>query len=416
VTPEGTVARHLAATRITEAVGPLDGPIAKHYKAWFSDLTERLARRFGELEPTDLFVTCTANAESELLVGEDWRVIVHDQHFGRTLNRLTTFVLRSWPVTRVQAWAFERIAVVALERGDLDSTQLALALSSTLSQIDDPPEEEPVLDAARALMVEIGEFFVLAHEVAHTALGEGAYTSLEKHLYAELEESFEQERKTSVENRDLISRQMVDDVAHALNQHLRSEPSAADLRRLREIAPIDGDRKEIEWLANHKFLYEELACDQIATELTIERFRDWFELIDTQTVLPAILMTLHHLTSLEYLRAIGRGDRSTIAPTIRSTMLRKSVWRTMTRRMYHDQSAAPLGELYVSVTQDHAHKLGDQVLFIVPILWDKARESLARKRGGGAPLEPDLQALREIVWSHARPVSPRAFKNLRKSP
>ena len=140
------VAARLAAMRITRAVGPLDGALAHHYRTWHAELTQGLAKRFGNLEPAELFVTCTANAQSELLCGAGSCTIVHDRHLGRTLNRMTYFVVRDWPASRVQAWAFERLAIAALSRGDLHATQLALALSSHLANVDEAPAENAALD------------------------------------------------------------------------------------------------------------------------------------------------------------------------------------------------------------------------------------------------------------------------------
>lgn len=409
MTAERIVATRLAATRTTKAVGPLDGLLARHYHAWHADLNARLAKRFDDLQPADLFVTCTANAQSELLVGADWQAIVHDQHLGRTLNRMTIFVLRDWPASRVHAWAFERLATAALSRGDLKSTQLALALSASLANADEVPGKEPDLDGARAVMVTIQEFFVLAHEVAHTALGEAAHEYLEKNLGAELELALKQREAVQLENQDAIADQMAHDVAQAVSRHIGGTASAEDVERLRELGRVDDALDEGDWLRTHQFLYEELACDLIATELTLDYFRDLHETADVETVLPAILMALHHLTSLEYLKTIGDPNALSIHQTLQATMVRKSVWRDMTRKMYGVESSVALGHLYVEVTQDHAHKLGDQVLFIVPAVWDKARSMLDGKDGAASSKEPDVSALRDAVWSFAQPAPSVTF-------
>ena len=405
MSPERLVAAHLAATRITHMEEPLDGPLAGHYRAWHAELTDRLVTRFDDLEPAPLFVTCTANARSELLSGAGWRTIVHDQHLGRTLNRMTYFVLNDWPSSRVQAWAFERLATAALGRGDIDATQLALALSAGLSNLDEPPTVDPARDAARAVMVTIQEFFVLAHEVAHTALGEAAHARLEGHLRDELETAFEQRTAVLEEQRDAIADQMARDVAEAVSRHLGAgAASAEDLERLRDFADVDGGLDEAAWLRTHPFLYEELACDLIATELTLEHFQDIDPAIDLRTVLPAVLMALHHLTSLEYLGTISDVGALDIGQTLGAAMVRKSVWRDLTRKMYEAGSDVHLGRLYVDVTQDHAHKLGDQVLFIVPTIWREARAELDARREGTDASEPkDIGQLRDLVWSFARP-------------
>ena len=166
------------------------------------------------------------------------------------------------------------------------------------------------------------------------------------------------------------------------------------------MARRDDRPDEAAWLRAHKFVYEELACDLIAMELTLEHFNDLDAAIGTQTVLPAILMALHNLTSLEYLRTLGEG---TVAETLRAAMIRKSVWRTMTRSMYEAESPEPLGPLYVDVTQDHAHKLGDQVLFIVPTTWSEARATIAALRKDKPETLPDAKRLHDIVWSLAKP-------------
>ncbi len=395
------VAARLAAMRITRAVGPLDSALAHHYRAWHAELTQGLAKRFGNLEPAELFVTCTANAQSELLRGAGWCTIVHDQHLGRTLNRMTYFVVRDWPASRVQAWAFERLAIAALSRGDLHATQLALALSSHLANVDEAPGENAALDAARALMVTIEEFFVLAHEVAHTALGAAAHANLERHLGDELDLALKNDT-VDPEQQDAIADQMARDVAQAVSRHIGGSPSAEDLERLREMACRDDPPDEAAWLRAHKFLYEELACDLIATELTLEHFNDLDAAIGTQTVLLAILMALHNLTSLEYLRTLG-DPQAAVAETLRAAMIRKSVWRKMTRSMYDAESPEPLGPLYVDVTQDHAHKLGDQVLFIVPTTWREARATIVALRKDKPETLPDAKRLHDIVWSLAKP-------------
>ena len=169
------------------------------------------------------------------------------------------------------------------------------------------------------------------------------------------------------------------------------------------MARRDDPPDEAAWLRAHKFLYEELACDLIATELTLEHFNDLDVAIGIQTVLPAILMALHNLTSLEYLRTLG-DPQAAVAETLRAAMIRKSVWRKMTRSMYDAESPEPLGPLYVDVvTQDHAHKLGDQVLFIVPTTWREARATIAALRKGKPEILPDAKRLHDIVWSLAKP-------------
>ncbi len=388
--------------RITRAAGPLDGPLAHHYHAWHAELTEGLTKRFGDLEPAGLFVTCTANAQSELLRGAGWRTIVHDQHLGRTLNRMTYFIVRDWPASRVQAWAFERLAIAALSRGELDAAQLALALSSHLANVDEAPGQDAALDAARALMVTIEEFFVLAHEVAHTALGAAAHANLEKNLGDQLDLALKRDETVDPEDQAAVAEQMARDIAQAVSRHIGGSPSAEDLECLRELARREDRPDEAAWLRAHKFLYEELACDLIATELTLEHFNDPDAAIDMQTVLPAILMALHNLTSLEYLRTLGDSEGA-VAETLRAAMIRKSVWRKMTRGMYEAESPVPLGPLYVDVTQDHAHKLGDQVLFIVPTTWRQAQAKIAALREHKEETLPDAKALHDIVWSLARP-------------
>jgi hypothetical protein len=399
------VAARLAAVRITRAVGPLDGPLTRHYQAWHAELTEALAKRFTDLKPAELFVTCTANAQSELLVGSSGRTIVHDQHLGRTLNRMTYFVVRDWPASRVQAWAFERIATATLGRGDLNATQLALALSSHLGNVDDAPDDDAALDAVRALIVTIEEFFVLAHEVAHSALGAEAHANLEKRLGDELDLALARDDAADPEHEAAIADQMARDIAQAVSRHIGGSPSAEDLEPLREMARGEDPPDEAAWLRGHKFLYEEVACDLIATELTLEHFHELDAAIDLQTVLPAILMALHNLTSLEYLRTLAEAESPAVAETLRATTIRKSVWRRMTRSMYEAESPEPLGPLYVAVTQDHAHKLGDQVLFIVPTTWREARATIAGLREDKEEALPDASKLHEIVWSLAQPAN-----------
>lgn len=402
MTLDRIVAARLEATRITKMAGPLSGELPDRYEKWHAELNDRLSRRFTNLEPAPLFVTCTANAQSELLIGEGGRTIVHDQHLGRTLNRMTYFVVRDWPASRVHAWAFERIATAALGRGDPQGTQLALALSAGLKDVDDVPEQNPTLDRARALMVDIQEFFVLAHEVAHTALGEAAHTSLKEHLREELEHNLRQREAVVADNRDAIADQIAQDVAGAVDRYLGATASEEDLKRLRSLADIDRVPNEIDVLNSHRFLYEELACDLIATEITLEHFREIHDLFNLQTVLPAILMALHHLTSLEYLRIVGSPNNDSISQTLQAAMIRKSVWRDMTRQMHEAECPDSLGELYLAVTQDHAHKLGDQVLFIVPVTWNRAQETLATQSSDRSST-PDLAMLREAVWKLARP-------------
>jgi len=143
----------------------------------------------------------------------------------------------------------------------------------------------------------------------------------------------------------------------------------------------------------------EVACDLIATELTLEHFAESDPSIGPQTVLPAILMALHHLTSLEFLATVVDPRALELEATLQATMVRKSVWRDMTRKMY-EAERGELGRMYVSATQHHAKYLGDQVLFIVPGHWREAQESLAGRARDNAP---DVALLRDAVWSFAKP-------------
>lgn len=399
----GVIAARLGATRITQMAGPLSGPLPEHYRAWHAELGDRLATRFDDLEPSELFVTCTANAQSELLSGDGWQAIVHDQHLGRTLNRMTYFVLRDWPPSRVQAWAFERLATAALSRGDLEGTQLALGLSAVLSQVDEAPGSDHDLDAARALMVTIQEFFVLAHEVAHTALGETAHASLESHLRDELESSLGRDEQVHDEHLGAIADKMARDVAEAVRRHTGVTASPEDLDRLRRTVHPGDMLDEVAWLRDHRYLYEEMACDLIATELTVDHFKEMHEEIDVRTVLPAILMGLHNLASLEFLATISGADASVPEGTLRAAMMRKSVWRDMTRKMYDAETPAGLGRIYVDLSEDHAHKLGDQILFIVPTIWREAQRELEARRGAELPSEVGGARMRDAVWAFADP-------------
>jgi len=299
----------------------------------------------------------------------------------------------------VHAWAFERVATAALTRGDVDATRLALALSAHLGNVDEAPGPDADRDAARALMVTIEEFFVLTHD---TALGEAAHENLERHLRDELEAALRSREAVQAEHWDAITDQMARDISQAVSRHVGGAPSEADLDRLREFARVEETLDEVDWLGRHQFLYEELACDLIATELTLEHFRDLDPAIDTRVVLPAILMALHHLTSLEYLRTIvDADDGSSAGQTLGATMVRKSVWRDVTRNMYDAQSASELGRMYVDVTQEHVHKLGDQVRFIVPTTWRDARTALAARQTTACTGEPTGGRLRNAVASLA---------------
>lgn len=403
MTSSDIVATRLTATRITDTPGPLGTEMAVHYRAWHAELTERLATRFTSLEPADLFVTCTANAESELLIGAHGRTIVHDQHLGRTLNRMTLFVVGEWPASRVQAWAFERLATAALVRGDYESSQLALGLHASLVQADDAPRNSEETMAAKSLIVTIQEFFVLAHEVAHTALGNTTHEQLEAHLSDDLDVVYAKAKDTEIDLNSEIDRQWKTDLTVAIKRHLGTDetPTEEDLSRLDPIEkpePLD----ERDWLRSHKYMYEELACDLIATELTVDHFRDLHDAIELRTVLPAILLALHNLTTLEYLRSIGDDRTDDIQETLVAAMIRKSVWRNMTRRMYQDQSPYSLAEYYVQITEEHAHYLGDQVLFIVPTTWTMLLKEIGKRDGKLEVDETELMGLRSLVWSFAK--------------
>jgi hypothetical protein len=400
------VAAHLTATRITELTGPRDGEIAGDYRAWHADLTRQLGERFTGLKPVELFVACTANAKSELLVADGVRTIVHDEYLGRTLNRMTRFVIHDWPPNLVQSWAFERVATAAWARGDAAATRLGLGFAAHVGRTAKPPTPNPALDAVRQVFVTLQEFFVLAHEVAHSALGETAHESLEKHLRDELDAILRQSAAVQEDLTEVLAESMANDVAQAVARHLgMDEPPDDGFEQLKEFGRGGHDFDEGAWLRDHPYLYEEVACDLMATELTLEHFHEENSAIDTQTVLSAILMALHHLTSLEYLESLI-GDHETGA-TLHATMVRKSVWRQMTRATYDVQCPSPLGEVYAQITQDHAKKVGDQVLFVVPVQWRKAHALLAEAEDNH--LSPaNAKALRDLIWALARPAEPSA--------
>jgi len=401
------VAAHLTATRITELTGPRDGELAGHYRAWHADLTRRLGERFTRLKPVELFVACTANAKSELLVTDGTRTIVHDEYLGRTLNRMTRFVIHDWPPNLVQSWAFERVATAAWARGDAAATRLGLGFAAHLGQAAEKPALNPALDAVRQLLVTLQEFFVLAHEVAHSALGEASHESLERHLGDELDAIFRQGVAVQEDLTEAVAEAMANDVAQAVARHLGMDaPPDEGLEQLKEFGR-DGDGfDEGAWLRDHPYLYEEVACDLIATELTLEYFHEENSAIDVQTVLSAVLMALHHLTSLEYLESLvgARGDKAWA--TLRATMVRKSVWQQMTRAMYDAQCPSRLAEVYAQITQDHAKKVGDQVLFVVPVEWEQAQALLAKDGRHQDVTRAKTKALRGLIWSLARPAEP----------
>jgi len=395
---ERLLAARLAATRVTDRPGPLTGDLPRIYHAWHQELHGRLAQRFVDLQPSQLFVTCTANARSELVIGPDSRTIVHDQHLGRTLNRMTSYVIREWPASRVQSWAFERLATLAFVGGDLTSTQLGLAFASRFRSADEPPPPDETLDRVRGVFAGAQEFFVLAHEVAHTALGSAAHERLEGHLQDELDAELARTEVVGTKNADEIAAQLARDVATAVERHTGQSPPIDFAPPARLLRAEDG-LDERAWLRAHRFLYEEVACDLIATELTLEHFAESDPSIGPQTVLPAILMALHHLTSLEFLATVVDPRALELEATLQATMVRKSVWRDMTRKMY-EAERGELGRMYVSATQHHAKYLGDQVLFIVPGHWREAQESLAGRARDNAP---DVALLRDAVWSFAKP-------------
>jgi hypothetical protein len=395
---ERLLAARLFATRVTDEPGPISGELPRIYHAWHQELHGRLAQRFVDLQHSQLFVTCTANARSELVIGPGSRTIVHDQHLGRTLNRMTSFVVREWPASRVQSWAFERLATLAFVRGDLASTQLALAFASRFRHADEPPSADETLDRVRGLFVTAQEFFVLAHEVAHTALGSAAHERLEDDLREELDAELAHREAVGRENADENAAQLARDVATAVERHT-GQPPPVDFEPPARLLRVEDGLDERAWLRAHRFLYEEVACDLIATELTLEHFAEFDPKIGPQTVLPAILMALHHLTSLEYLATVVDSRALELEATLQSTMVRKSVWRDMTRKMYEPE-VGELGPMYVSATQHHARYLGDQVLFIVPGHWREAHELLA---GRSRDDVPNAALLRDAVWSFANP-------------
>lgn len=397
-------AAHVAATRITGFRTEVKGPLSDVYHGWHRDLTAQLRTRFSDLQECDLHVACTANARSELLALGPAKVIVHDQHLGRTLNRLTQFVLGDWPASRVQAWAFERVAVAGFAAGDLEGARLALAMSSQLRTQNPVPAIDPKLDDTRKLFVSLQEFFVLAHEVAHTALGEHAHGWLEQHFRDEIREGFSRQGAIGREYAEAIAEQMVSDVVAAIGRHFGSvNPSPEQLEDLRQFALRGEKFDEFEWLQKNPYLYEEIACDLIATELTIDRFAKLADVIDPQAVLPALLMGLHHLTSIEYLHGIGDPRVEDTEHTLQAAMVRKSAWRQVTRAMYHDQVPVAMGDMYTQVTQHQAGVVGDQALFIVPVMWQQARELLTKRSEPDGGRRVDADRLRELIWSLADP-------------
>lgn len=334
--------RYIGQSRLARE-NPTDGPWQHQRHAEFlSDVLARLGTD-GPPAPPELQIVSTVNAEVETLDLAGKHVLIFDRDFGQTLATLNGFLVDKPQPEGILSWGLSRIAASLAIQGDSERAFAALSGSVFLDSAGYAAADRYLTYVAHGVLLQ--EYFAIAHECAHMAMSDGGLGGFTQ-IYGQ------------------IVRGIADQFGRPDNSQAGEESwrdplvmlqKAAIGAILRDPAAPPADSKYEEWLSEvsrstvpdlmrdaPSRLREELTCDAIATELTLDA---WSDAIGEAEIIEAIFNGLSNLLSSEYVRFIGRlaASRSLADPeqglplsvqimvgltgNMQSVIVRRIVWR-----------------------------------------------------------------------------------------
>lgn len=352
-----TTTRFLAQTRPVLLRAGAGDPRTDRIADFFEDILGRM--KLPDHHWPALHTVASPDAIVETLAVDGDAVIVYDHYLAQSFFRLTRFALEGWPADLVMAWACRPLGITFARLGRFGEALVSIHASRELPE-STPPVYPAVHDGL--LNMSLQEYFVLAHECAHTALEHG-----DPRLVART--GFNEVVDRGIRHCDDLPTtpaQRKADIQAAARRAM-----AAALRTMRttaQVTPLDqsSPRAPTElgaYLVSHPHLYEEFRCDVIATEVTM-KFAKVKLGLNPRDVLPAILQALLNLDALEHIRQHGRSLISVSRPgQVMETSLRKAFWQWHAPMAYGDHAGG--AEAILQTFNEVERRFRDNVMDIV---------------------------------------------------
>jgi hypothetical protein len=345
---DDVIPRYLKQTRPIAAI-PEAEAVRDAYALFLDDIFGRLSLPTA-LRPR-LYFASTPDAHTETVFLRDEAVIVEDVQLAQCLADLSRFSLESWPADHVMAWAFRILAVALIRFGRVGEATVALDMAERWVS-SAPPSVPATWSGARHFALQ--QYFVLAHECAHTALADGDPEIVAREGFREVVDSIlaaldQQLTNGSAELKSSLADEITKADADAMGRAARTV--SPDARAL----PFDAaslDKTAFGFanaVGRKEHLYEELRCDVIATELTMDFARHALR-ADRETALSSIFLTMSNLVALDRVRYHARCIAQ--APHLgqtREIALRRGFWR-MHALLFYAKHAGGQDALDASLT------------------------------------------------------------------
>lgn len=326
----GLVGRYLAATRLGYLPDTVDDATRTHYQSIYAECAFALGFGTAGLA-ADFVVIDTADAKVENVVLDDKDVTVYDRALGRDYAELNAFTHGRAAPGQVHRWALRRLSVALLSLGAAWPALCAHHLAERTSR--DEPKSQPDKSVPVRRIVDVQEFFVIAHECVHSALHRGSLplpmvesaTRLVENAVTAAEST-----RTAPTTQDVVAAVVRDEV-DAINSG--SELFRIDETRERALYAARSQQYPLpnyvgSWVRDRPHLIEELVCDLVATDMALLQFADE---MDTLAILEAILLGFDNHGTAESIRDLAwhvtHGTRNPDYSYVLGS--RTTVWRTM---------------------------------------------------------------------------------------
>jgi len=372
--------RQLSATfgddHAKRVLAPLESLYRRYYDETWQRYAELTVNHGGRLDdPPQFHVVHSPKSYPHNIRSAGEVAIIYDQHLGQVFNRLTALTLEDASPALVDCYLQKLFAQRCYVVGDFDSAALFGSVAYLMkSNLKNDKQQSPALDAMRSVLVGLQERFVIAHELAHTALGssEELLTNCEW-LFGNLVTDYydlREESGASLSEAEANS-QFWDDVDAAF---MRRNPGATipeeaklAARSQKPTARSGAERETEQRLRADPLLRREFLCDSLAATSLLTGSKDLSEVI---AAFVASTAALHNLRLLKILDGhIESADTDGNANFLTHAQDRLSLLRAMANA--YMLFVLPAGkehqpELHRSLTgwnKDFAAVVNDQLLF-----------------------------------------------------
>lgn len=399
---QAVTGQYLEQSRLIRT-NPAPEPFQHHRHAEFlSDVIARLGVE-GPATAPELHVVCTANAEVETLNLSGKHVLIFDRDFGAALATLNGFLVGEPQLQAVLGWGLGQLATALALQGEYERAFAALSGSVFLDSVEYPADARSMKRVAHNVLLQ--EYFAIAHECVHMALADGRLKDFAR-VYGQIVQAISEQfaEVPASEARGGAHDPLVKFQGEAIRELLMQPADAASNTKyeswLRQQLSLPVSASVLGYARGA--MREELTCDAVATELTIQALGG---AVGEARVIEAIFHGLSNLLSLEYVRFVGRlaGSQALRDPqqglpvalqlwvgrmgNILNVLVRRIVWRRWlhARAGNTDATAATL-----SVLTEHYERRVTSVLKLLP---EQFQEGYAGMQSRGQLI------LNPAIWS-----------------